>query len=708
MANAIAKVLAVGCWLGLSLVSAAAQQPMRLLLGETRAIDKGVGSTKVEPPAFTSALRFILGTDPALQVGELSDASAGTALDAYQLTSTLQTLRDSVLWAGELRRGGQDAGTKPFPPILVGPVVLADEKGLKASALVEIAALIKRHLSQQLTATSKSVSIYSCLRPDQSNAAKQIAEEFRIFFAKTLSADARAVSAVDLIPLQPPPPCDVTAGPLPENAARVVGTVTQRDQSLSIEPLLEWKDYAIPLPIFTDDANTVQKLGPAYGRMLSRATVAAFRQYPPRIAEFLENQNKTNWQEDSRSLFSFREFPYLLAAALQRRNSVSPVRAENEFELGLAFAIAKEPEFAASAFEKALQLKPGWVDAYRELGGVLLELQRYDEAEAALKKALDQGNDPVLLEKYAQVVFFLGKRDLAGEVLDDVFKTTGGTFQARLLAARIALDQNKLDTALRHIGTASNLPGADQVVITRFARDIANAALDNTLENQQLESAAAALNMIPETKDDVQLFALKGSVQLRQALRSDGKTPAGREFASKNISGALEYYRKVLAADSADPDYEAIELDISEGLYFAASYEVDPARKVAFLSESAKTARSFLKKDDPRGLGLVSYRPVAQLLITTAEYLQAPGKDPRPEFEHQLSETAAASDGPHLSVTVPTGKDTKTNIKVGQWSFEAFDWSACKILPSPESEVVHTLSDQTQKKFNPKRGAKAC
>jgi len=97
-----------------------------------------------------------------------------------------------------------------------------------------------------------------------------------------------------------------------------------------------------------------------------------------------------------------------------------------------------------------------------------------------------------------------------------------------------------------------------------------------------------------------------------------------------------------------------------------------------------------------------------QLLITVAEYLLDPGKDPRPEFAHLIETAKSVPEGPHLSITVPTGKGTNAVVKVNQWSFEAFDANVCKILPPEQRLIVRELSDQTQKKVNVQPSTKPC
>jgi tetratricopeptide (TPR) repeat protein len=147
--------------------------------------------------------------------------------------------------------------------------------------------------------------------------------------------------------------------------------------------------------------------------MIARKEMVYFvsRSYPFYVISSFRNTGRIDWQDDAQS-FGLDNYPYLKVAVLQRRKKDD---GQNAYEIGRAFEIAKEPEFAKNAFNRAIQLKPDWKDPYRELGTVLFELQQYDAAEDALKKALArerEPGDPETKEKYAQVAFLLGKPDI--------------------------------------------------------------------------------------------------------------------------------------------------------------------------------------------------------------------------------------------------------------------------------------------------------
>lgn len=683
---------ALGIFVIAALLSAqslyADELPVQLLMGETKVSDRESGLSRVDPSTFTSTLRFIFGTDPSLQIVDLSKISAGTPSSGYRLDSTLQSFRENVVWAGELRKVGDGASNQP---ISLGPVVLADEGGLKPNALTQIVALVKRQLSKEGVSLTKPVSIYACLQPDSSALAKQVADDFRRSFASTLIAP-------NLIAVQPSPPCMESSGPLSGNTARITGKVSQRAGMLTIDPFLQWNDYWLPLPTFSGRSETGLKFGPAYSQMLSRATVAAFREYPLDVlASFKTGRSK--WLDDERPLLGLDDYPYLKVAALQRRKKDD---ARKAYEIGRVFESAKEPEFAKDAFNKAIRLNSDWKDPYRELGTVLFELQQYDAAEDALKNAMARAKDtvdPETLEKYAQVAFLLGKPDAARDALEKLFSSSTGSFQSRLLAVRISLLDGKLDEAVGHVAAATKLPDSDPTVISQAARAITTKIMDSSPGNDQLKTATAALDLVPESSGGLWLPALKGRVQLLQGLLIDiNRDPDARNRASEKFTNAINYYRKVAAAPSKDPEFEVIELDLSEALFLAANYALNDEQKKTDLRSSAEAARAMLKKADPRGLGFSSYHPVALLLIAGGDYLQNPASDPRPEFSRQLRELPDVPDRPHLSVNVSAAKQSIA-IRITQWSFGSFDTTVCK-LDNPERQILTDLSELTKNKVN--------
>jgi tetratricopeptide (TPR) repeat protein len=694
----------------------------RVLLGETRVLDGGVDTGRVDPKTFTSTLKFILGSDPTLQVADLRDGPAGTPVDAYRLTSSLQSLRESVLWTGQMRRPDSVPGQQTPPdPIQLGPVTLADDKGLRAGALIEIVGLIKRQVTQGTAAPRRPVSIYACLRPDDSQLAREAAEDFRQYFAAQ-------IKIVDLIPVSSPP-CSEAIGPLPENTARVTGSIMQQDGQIVVEPVLEWKDSVVPLPLLRLDAKAGTDAGPSYITMLSRATIAAFQKYPPPVLELLSASATDSWQQNRARLSAY---PYLIAAILQRHDvsaeSAEP-RALRFYQIGVAFAEARELESAKASFEVSRQLRKDWIDPVRELGTLLFEFQRYDEAKAVLEEALALDNnreDAKLQEKYAHAAYLLGNKDDARRELKALLAKFGSTAPASawLLSARLAIDDGNLQLAASQAKRAHAAAPGDRAVIERLAREITVAVIEKDAKTradprrisptspQEFQPARDVLDLLePRSDDSPKLLALKGVVPLLQGLAANGKDPVARAEASRNVAAAVGYYRQAAAADSGgDPEHELIQLDLAEALLVGAGLAPDGTAKSTAIEDSAKEARAFLEKGDPRGLGLASFHPVAQFLITVGDYLLGRSADPWSDLQSRIKDGAEA---PSLFAIIPTGKDsagksTSTRVLIAQWSFGPFRDFACDQLAEPQRGAIVDLLDRLMAKITMPALARRC
>jgi hypothetical protein len=244
----------------------------------------------------------------------------------------------------------------------------------------------------------------------------------------------------------------------------------------------------------------------------------------------------------------------------------------------------------------------------------------------------------------------------------------------------------------------------------RLAREIALKVIEAAPKTPaEFDSAREALDLIEERRDtSPNLLVLKGAVRLRQGLSAEPKG-AGAAEARQNLAAAIEYYRQAAATGAAaDPELEMLDLDIAEALFFSAAYASDDQARRKALEDSARAARGFITKEDQRGLGLASFRPVAQFLIAAGDFLLGRSKDPWSDLQSRIPEGAET---PTLFVSVPTGKDntgteTSTRIRLAQWSFSMMHEVACR-LPPDQRSVILELTDRTQARINalPKRTA---
>jgi tetratricopeptide (TPR) repeat protein len=106
-------------------------------------------------------------------------------------------------------------------------------------------------------------------------------------------------------------------------------------------------------------------------------------------------------------------------AVEQRRQSPAEVSAETEYNRGVRARIMKDWPAAAAAFRSVLALRPGFADAWNELGYALRNEGRYAESLDAYHEALRLRPDfPEALEYLGEAYVKLGRLEDARRVLD--------------------------------------------------------------------------------------------------------------------------------------------------------------------------------------------------------------------------------------------------------------------------------------------------
>ena len=111
--------------------------------------------------------------------------------------------------------------------------------------------------------------------------------------------------------------------------------------------------------------------------------------------------------------------------------------AEGEYARGVAATRAKEWSVAAAAFERALEMKPAYPEAWNGLGHALRNQGKYPEALRAYDEALRLRPDyPDALEYLGEAYVKLGRLDDARRVLDRLKPLDAG--RARELSEAIA------------------------------------------------------------------------------------------------------------------------------------------------------------------------------------------------------------------------------------------------------------------------------
>jgi tetratricopeptide (TPR) repeat protein len=101
------------------------------------------------------------------------------------------------------------------------------------------------------------------------------------------------------------------------------------------------------------------------------------------------------------------------------RSAPAGTTAEDEFNRGLRARTAKDWNAAVAAFRRAVELKPGYAEAWNGLGYALRNQGKYAESLKAYDEALRlRPNFPEALEYLGEAYVKLGRLDDARRVLD--------------------------------------------------------------------------------------------------------------------------------------------------------------------------------------------------------------------------------------------------------------------------------------------------
>jgi tetratricopeptide (TPR) repeat protein len=272
------------------------------------------------------------------------------------------------------------------------------------------------------------------------------------------------------------------------------------------------------------------------------------------------------------------------ATMLERELAEHPGDALAMFHLGEARSMLGEHESAVTCYEDALRASrlPKVVTAVilQNLGGSLVKLKRYDEAAARLAKAL--GGDPSLVTAHlvmASALFGMhqfdkaereilayvaksqedpkkaklqlrheadlpvalillakcrlaqGDNSKAQEHLKDVMRMDPANAEAHVLLGRIAFDALRFGDAVKHYETALKALGGSSRLHFELARSYVAAGADD----RAIATIEAGLTASPA---DIELLRCMGVLKIRQ----------------KDLTGAVEAYRRVLSLDPADAE----------------------------------------------------------------------------------------------------------------------------------------------------------
>jgi tetratricopeptide (TPR) repeat protein len=182
-------------------------------------------------------------------------------------------------------------------------------------------------------------------------------------------------------------------------------------------------------------------------------------------------------------LFERGEFDEAIAH-YQRAVQIAPGYSEAFSNLGNALRASKSYDEALAAYERALELQPDFVDGLNNLGTALRDLGRWREAEAAYERALalSPGN-PKLLSNLALALKEREDFEGAAALLSQAVDIDPDNVQSLTYLALVRLDQKQVTAAEDLAGRALSLAPDDARAINalglaRFEQQDSAAALD--------------------------------------------------------------------------------------------------------------------------------------------------------------------------------------------------------------------------------------
>ena len=256
--------------------------------------------------------------------------------------------------------------------------------------------------------------------------------------------------------------------------------------------------------------------------------------------------------------------------------------------LGTARQLEGDDDGAEQAFRKALGLAPGYVVARHNLGALLAQLSRSEEALAELDAAQAAGlGGPEFAHNRASALMALGRFDESRAELEAALAETPGAINLHGLLARLRYMQGDADF-VSHL----------------------EAAIDREPDNAALSVACSQLLRGAEALDDA-------LATMRRALaKGDETAPLLAEMSAVHhdrgeFEEALDYARRAVASHPEDPELRDLEiqalLSLGDGAQAMPLIEAARARQPLdqfYIALEASAARLL---GDPRYASLYDY-----------------------------------------------------------------------------------------------------
>ena len=120
--------------------------------------------------------------------------------------------------------------------------------------------------------------------------------------------------------------------------------------------------------------------------------------------------------------------------------------------LGMVYALKKDTAAAEAAYQKALELKPDYSDAYVGLANLYMSAGQLPKAQEVMAKAAAQfGEDPKIQHQVGVVYFNMGKYDEALAALKKAETLDAANAEVHYFLASIAVNQNNTAEAVAQL-----------------------------------------------------------------------------------------------------------------------------------------------------------------------------------------------------------------------------------------------------------------
>jgi Flp pilus assembly protein TadD len=625
--------------------------------------NKGFDSKAVTQAIKRAAARMLPRADSSKE-----GITSNEMLRRYTLTGSLRDFRNGTVWMGELTWPG---GTTVR---YLGPIIAQQGPAQRDALAIEITSAIKQILNADFSAAEYIRVQSACFDYDRRTLAEDIATGFPRLLNVELNKLQKLSASTSLNEdCKPQATRD-------KSAATVNGYVKQGRNYIGIDPFIIVQSLKIPLPQFhSDEDNVVDKLE-QYAILLAKSAINAIHPdtyiSAKRAAASLRLPRARKEQLGSELL---RENNYSLAVAVLQRSS-TPRSPEANYALGRAYRGLGDLSAAEAGLRQVVSMKPGWIEARAELGTVLLEREKYEEAKDQFLSVLRHTPRlPGIYRKLAQAVFLSGDLDFARAVAQRALEENSADADTLLLLCQVLIREKDFSQAYKELSNALAIHPNNEDFLQLMWEVAIRAAAGTQIED--LTTAAVAVATVKaklqnKGVQDPDLNLLAGRINMQ--LYAKGRDSTGQAIAEFRAASAAPVNRGTDA-----PMLQVAELELAEAQFLNGQYE-----------DAIRSAQLFLERPKPSTVDVESYTPVAHLITVASEYLL--GRSGEASDVILKAKIEGFREWPRLWLINSRSTGNVTKVPLARWSFCALDTYARTKLLAPQSSVVMKLNGLVQ------------